>query len=187
MPVRGRPPLMPDFAQSYEEHVWQVYGYLAYHLRSRSDAEDLTQQTFERALRAWNRYDDRRASVATWLLVIARNVLIDHQRRRGSRSHQSLDSDHVSERDLPAGEGPEEDLGLSPELAAALDRLNDRDRSVLALRFGGDLKTAEIAEFLDLTVANVQQILSRTLRRLRAELEGERSAPSPPADHSRQA
>jgi RNA polymerase sigma-B factor len=80
----------------------------------------------------------------------------------------------LSESDLPSAAGPETtSLGLSPELAAALEGLRGRERSVLALRFGGDLRIAEIAEMLDLTVANVQQILSRTLRKLRDELEAE--------------
>ena len=63
------------FSSVYDEHVWQVYGLLAYRLRTRADAEDLTQQTFERALRSWQRYDPSKASVATWLLVIARGSL----------------------------------------------------------------------------------------------------------------
>ena len=66
------------FARVYEENVWRVYGFLAYRVRSRDLAEDLTQTTFERALRAWPRFDPRRASEATWLLAIARNLLIDH-------------------------------------------------------------------------------------------------------------
>ena len=49
-------------------------------MRTRADAEDLTQQTFERALKAWSRYDPRKASVGTWLIVIARNLLVDHFR-----------------------------------------------------------------------------------------------------------
>ena len=39
-----------DFARVYDEHVWRVYGFLAYRLRDRDVAEDLTQATFERAL-----------------------------------------------------------------------------------------------------------------------------------------
>jgi DNA-directed RNA polymerase specialized sigma subunit len=50
--------------------------------------------------------------------------------------------------------------------------LNDREREILALRFGGDLSGPQIAELLDLTLANVQQITSRSLRRLRELLEG---------------
>ena len=174
--------MRPDFSQAYEDHVWQVYGYLAYRIRTRSEAEDLTQLTFERALKAWNRYDERKASIKTWLLAIAQNALIDHERRQSSRRQTSLSSDELSEATLPHEAGPEEDHGLSPELAAALGRLNDRERAVVALRFGGDLPTAEIAAMLDLSVANVQQILSRTLRKLRSDLE-ERQVESPGEEH----
>ena len=66
---------------------------------------------------------------------------------------------------------PETVLGLDPDLEAALARLDDRERELLALRFGGDLNGPEIAGLTGLSLANVQQILSRTLRRLRHELE----------------
>jgi len=59
--------------------------------------------------------------------------------------------------------------------------LGDRDRELIALRFGGDLTGPEIAELTGLSLANVQQILSRSLRRMRAEMdpgrEAERSSP----------
>jgi RNA polymerase sigma-70 factor (ECF subfamily) len=167
-----------DFARVYEEHVWRVYGFLAYRLRDRTEAEDLTQATFERALRAWSRYDSRRASESTWLLVIARNLLIDHHRRDRSDRVEQID-----ERVLPSVQGPEERFAASPELTEALTQLTDRDREVLALRFGGDLTGPEIAKLMDLTLANVQQIISRSLRRLRGLLDGstdlgQRSQPS---------
>ncbi len=46
----------------YEDNVWRVYGFFGYRLSSREQAEDLTQVTFERALKAWARYDASRAS-----------------------------------------------------------------------------------------------------------------------------
>ncbi|HEY5260936.1 MAG TPA: sigma-70 family RNA polymerase sigma factor, partial [Solirubrobacteraceae bacterium] len=70
-----------DFARVYEEHVWIVYGFLAYRLHDQAAAEDLTQATFEHALRAWSRFDARKGSHRTWLMTIARNLLIDHHRR----------------------------------------------------------------------------------------------------------
>lgn len=155
-----------DFARVYDVHVWRVYGFLAYRVRDHWTAEDLTQATFERALRAWSRYDPARASERTWLLAIAQNLLIDHHRR--DRSGQL---DPVDERVLPAVAGPEERITTSPELAEALAQLSDRDREVLALRFGGDLTGPEIAELTGLSLANVQQILSRSLRKLRELLE----------------
>ena len=167
-----------DFARVYEEHVWRVYGFIAYRLRDRDLAEDLTQATFERALRAWSRFDPRRASEITWLIAIARNLLIDHHRRDRSDRVEEID-----ERVLPSVAGPEQRLAASPELVEALSRLGERDREVLALRFGGDLTGPEIAQLTNLSLANVQQILSRSLRKLRALLEesadsGRRSEPS---------
>lgn len=154
-----------DFARVYDEHLQSVYGFLAYRLRNRETAEDITQLTFERALRGWSRFDPRRASERTWLLVIARNLLIDHHRRQREDPVANID-----ERSLPSVAGPEQMLGVSSELLAALAELNERDREIVALRYGADMNGPEIAEVVGLSLANVQQILSRSLRRLRAAL-----------------
>jgi RNA polymerase sigma-70 factor (ECF subfamily) len=159
-----------DFATVYDEHVWQVYGFFAYRMRNRADAEDLTQQTFERALRSWSRYDPSRAGVGTWLIVIARNLLIDHARADRSSRRQPLDElDSGNDALVATVDAP--DLGLEPSLERALASLGRRDREIIALRFGGDLNGPEIAEVTGLSLANVQQILSRSLRRMRAVIE----------------
>ena len=166
-----------NFARVYDEHVWRVYGFLAYRLGDRDTAEDLTQATFERALRAWSRFDPRRASESTWLLAIARNLLIDHYRRDRSNLNRA-------DRGAP-GPGRARAGGAawraSPELVGALGRLSERDREIVALRFGGDMTGPEIAQLLNLTLANVQQILSRSLRRLRGLLDDAGYESSTPA------
>lgn len=163
---RGMQSEQLNFARVYDEHVWRVYGFLAYRLGNRDTAEDLTQATFERALRAWSRFDPRRASESTWLLAIARNLLIDHYRRG-----RSIVTEPFEDYMAPVVPGPDERLMTSPELVSALARLSERDREVVALRFGGDMTGPEIAQLLNLTLANVQQILSRSLRKLRGLLE----------------
>jgi RNA polymerase sigma-70 factor, ECF subfamily len=159
------------FGRLYDEHVWNVYGFFGYRVGSRQEAEDLTQLTFEKALRSFRKFDERRASFSTWVMTIARNALVDYYRSdRGSRQEpigdpndaEALLGEHV--------EAPS--MGIAPELETALGKLNDREREVIALRFGGDLTGIEISRLTGLTVANVQQILSRSLRRLRSELEG---------------
>jgi RNA polymerase sigma factor (sigma-70 family) len=164
----------PDFAAMYQEQIWSVYGYLAYRLRSREEAEDLTQATFERALRSWAGYDAERSQPRTWLLAIAHNILVDHYRAVRVRPVTVPEEGSLTV-PQPAQPGPEETGWVSPDLAYALERLSQRDREVIALRFGGDLTGREIAELLDLTLANVQQILSRSLRNLRGTLD-ERAA-----------
>ena len=167
-----------EFTRVYEEHVWSVYGFIGYRVAAREQAEDLTQLTFERALKAWHRYDPSRASEQRWLLSIARNVVIDDYRRGRSRGEVVGEIDESRHAELIA-EGPEEGaLGLDPELEAALGSLGDREREIIALRFGGDMTGAEIADLTGLSLANVQQILSRTLRRLRDRLEAQRERPA---------
>lgn len=167
-----------DFARVYDEHVWVVYGFLAYRVGDRDTVEDLTQATFERALRAWARFDPRRGSERTWLLTIAHRLLIDHHRRT-----RRIQVGPVDERLLPSVAGPEEQISYSPELIAALGQLGEREREILALRYGADLSGPEIASLLGLSLANVQQITSRSLRKLRellGENQGVQSASSAP-------
>lgn len=174
------------FAALYEEHVWKVYGFFGYRLGSREDAEDLTQLTFERALKASDRFDEQRATVGTWLMAIARNLLVDHYRRGALERERSVDRDDAGE-SATAIESPQETtLGISPELEGALGRLGKRQRELVALRYGADLTGPEIAELTGLSLSNVQQILSRSLKRLRAELDSAAPGQDPPPARKRE-
>jgi RNA polymerase sigma-70 factor (ECF subfamily) len=161
---------MLGYREACEQHLEEIYAFFAYRTGSRVDAEDLTQATFERAWKAWPRYDASRGSVRTWLAAIARNLLVDHYRSLAARRERPLEDD-------PGIEAPaaELDLGLDPSLARALGLLGGREREILALRYGADLTGPEIAVLTGLGLANVQQIISRSLRRLRAELGRERA------------
>ena len=147
-----------------------LLAFFSYRLGSRTDAEDLTQETLERAFRAWSRYDPARASERTWLLSIARNLMIDHYRASTHRRTAILADEPGIEADQA-----EPSLGLDPDLAAALARLPEREREIIALRFGADLTGPEIAAVTGLSLSNVQQILSRSLRWMRAEIEQARA------------
>jgi RNA polymerase sigma-B factor len=96
--------------------------------------------------------------------------LIDHYRAQPT-DVTNVPIDDVPEGALPTVEGTGADLGLEPKLAEALAGLANRDREILALRYGGDLTGPEIADMTGLTLANVQQIISRSLRRLRTVLD----------------
>jgi RNA polymerase sigma factor (sigma-70 family) len=161
-----------DFARLYDDHVWNVYGFFGYRVGSRQEAEDLTQLTFEKALRSFRKFDERRASFGTWIMTIAKNSLVDYYRSdRSSRQEPIGDPGEAESAVAGAQVEDEPSLGMSPELEAALAKLNDREREVIALRFGGDMTGLEIARMMGLSVANVQQILSRSLRKLREDLE----------------
>jgi len=165
-----------ELRQAYRDHVSAVYAYFAYSV-SRHVAEDLTSSTFERVIRSWASYDPRKAGMRTWILVIARNQLTDHYRRSSHRDARSLDAEPALldglEADDVVGQVAERDA-----FRALLAGSQPREREVLALRYGADMSANEVAELLELTSANVHQIASRALRRLRAELAGEQVSDS---------
>src|SRR5947207_3550579 len=105
----------PRFADVYDEEVWAVYGFFGYRVPTRELAEDMTQLTFENALRAWGRYDPSRGSPRTWLMAIARNVLADHYRRDRLVRHEPVPDDDAGVAALGT-EPPPEPAGLAPDL-----------------------------------------------------------------------
>jgi RNA polymerase sigma-70 factor, ECF subfamily len=137
------------FTRLYRDHVAGVYGYLAYRLGSRREAEALTEATFEWAFGRRTSFGSDRKENDVRLLRIAREVARDQLRE--------------SE---PGG-----DPGFEAELDGALGRLERQERSVLALRYGGGLRAPEIARVLGMSQDRVRRAQSRGLRRLRTELE----------------
>jgi RNA polymerase sigma-70 factor (ECF subfamily) len=150
----------------YASHLDRVYAFFAYRVSNTSDAEDLTSATFERVVRHAPRFDPARASVSTWLFTISENVLIDHFRRMGRRNERDFDEDDDRWR------APEDrpSIGLEPKLQDAVLKLSERERRIVGLRFGADLTAREISQIVGLSEANVHQVLSRALRRMRSEI-----------------
>ena len=158
--------------------IRRVYAYIAYRIGDGADAEDVTSDVFERALRYRKSYDAARGAPLPWLLGIARRCIGDLG--RGMPPVFELEDD---ERAAPGDVASEAVQRLS--LSAAVRRLDDRSQDLLALRFGADLSARQIGEVLGLQTNTVEVALHRTLARLRSDLErddqGEslRVAPAP--------
>jgi RNA polymerase sigma-70 factor (ECF subfamily) len=143
--------------------IRRVYSYVAYRIGAGQDAEDVTSEAFERALRYRESFDPRQGDTLSWLIGIARRCIADH----GSRAPQEPLT-------LNAVVDSHETATLqSIELAGAVAALPERDREILALRFGADLTAREIARLLDLRTNTIEVALHRALGRLRSELTAE--------------
>lgn len=150
------------FAEAAEAHLDDVYGYLVYLTGDRALAEDLTGDTFERALRAWRRFDPGRGSARTWLCQVARSAALDHFRSEDRRRRRE---DAYAAREPAADEGPLV-AGLSPDLERALLALSAADREVIALRVLLDLDGPTAARLLGISPTACSTRLSRALERL---------------------
>ena len=144
--------------------IRRVYSYVAYRIGDGPEAEDVTSDVFERALRYRESYNGSRGQPLPWLLGIARRCVDDTLANRPPTG--SLD---LAER--PSSEDLERETVQRLELAAALRALDERDRDLLALRYGADLTARQIGETLGLKTNAVEVALHRALGRVRVALE----------------
>jgi RNA polymerase sigma factor (sigma-70 family) len=150
-----------------EALIRRVYSYAAYRLGDGPDAEDVTSEVFERALRYRSSYDRSKGEPIGWLLGIARRCT---SAALAARASEDL-TDQIEE--VADKRGIEEHSVRRLTLAAAVAQLGDRDQELIALRFGADLTAANIAQLLDLQTNAVEVALHRALDRLRAILQTE--------------
>jgi RNA polymerase sigma-70 factor (ECF subfamily) len=149
-----------------------VYAYVAYRLGDGPDAEDVTSEVFERAVRYRSGYDSTKGEPIEWLIGIARRCIASF----GRPPETELALDPPAPRDLA------EDAVQRLAVAAALAALGERDRELIGLRYGAGLRSSQIAELLGLKANAVDVALHRALARLRALLEQEPETPSPALD-----
>jgi RNA polymerase sigma-70 factor (ECF subfamily) len=153
------------FGRLYDHYHASVFRVIYSQTRSRALAEDLTADTFFRALRGIERYKLEPELFQAWLFRIARNRVVDHAKARPTRLEQA--------HDMSLHEGLADDADT--ELIALLERERVRaglaglpasQRRVIELRFLGELSISEVADLLDTTEGAVKQLQYRGLRNL---------------------
>jgi RNA polymerase sigma-70 factor (ECF subfamily) len=174
------------FGQLYEEYVDVVYRYVYVRVGSRTLAEDLTSETFLRALRRLDRFTWQGRDIAAWFVTIARNLITDHHRSGRSRFEITTDEllgadaagdpgdDRLGRRCEP---GPEEavlERSRNARLVEAIRQLVPDQQECLALRFFHEFSLAETAQALGRSEGAVKQLQLRAVRALAAIMAEDR-------------
>jgi RNA polymerase sigma factor (sigma-70 family) len=155
-----------------EPLIRRVYAYAAYRLGDGQDAEDVTSETFARALRYRDSYDRSKGEPIAWLLGIARRCVdaaLAPLPETLVEAPEGVDEEEFEQRTV-----------ARLTLADALAKLSTRDRELIALRYGADLTATQIGERLGLNTNAAEVALHRALNRLRLQIEptsGEAPAP----------
>lgn len=162
------------FRRAWDAHHGELLGYLVHALGDRHLAEDARQEVFLRAWRAWDRYDESRASVRTWLYAITRNHVIDRHRRRRLNivsDPEGRVADLVAEHvDDPADVIA--DRSLIATLLATLDPIDAR--ALIALHVEGRT-SVELGRELGMPDSTVRSRAARALVQLRQHLQDTRA------------
>ncbi|MHB8780135.1 MAG: RNA polymerase sigma factor [Candidatus Geothermincolia bacterium] len=148
----------------------EIYKYISWSVDRPQDAEDLTEEVFLRALRAIGHLEEGATISKAWFYRIARNMVIDHHRRRGRRREIGLDS--VAESENPPGA---HDQGLEQGwereetrqmVRQAMEQLNEEQRQVIVLKYFSGFSNAEVGQVLGKREGAVNAMQYRALRRM---------------------
>jgi RNA polymerase sigma-70 factor, ECF subfamily len=138
------------FGTLYERYFTKVYSYLSFKLGNPTEAEDLAEQVFLKALESLGGYKWTGVPFQAWLFRIAHNLLVDALRRRSRRPSETLDEGLQIEDERRAVD-PEAlltDKLVREELIQAMNLLTDLQKQVIALKFAGGLSNAEVGQLM---------------------------------------
>jgi RNA polymerase sigma-70 factor, ECF subfamily len=159
----------------YIRYSNNVYGYVRSIVKDDAEAEDLTQQVFMKLITVIVKYEDHGVPFSGWLLRLARNVTLDHmRRRRPTPSEEVLDTDGHDD----GGDARDR----ARDLHEALASLPDEQRSVIIMRHVVGLSPPEIAARMDRSESSIHGLQHRGRRALQLELSRLGSAPSTRVD-----
>lgn len=157
---------MTDFEAVYREHFTPVYSYLLSLCRDAALAEDITQETFFRALKAIDRFDGR-CKLSVWLCQIAKNCWYDRLRRQKSAAAAAGPAENGStdvEQQLL-------DRDEARQIHRLLHRLEEPYKEVFSLRVFGELPFAQIAELFGKTESWARVTFYRAKEKIREGLK----------------
>jgi RNA polymerase sigma-70 factor (ECF subfamily) len=155
------------FGELYDLYLPRVYGFCRKYSYTREEAEDLTAETFQRALAAIGRYEDRDVPLSRWLLRIAHNVIVNQGRRAG---RTTLLGDSAS---LLSDESDVDDWEEAHWLRMHIQALPEDQQEVVRLRFYEDQSFRDVAARMGRSEGAVKQLLRRALRALHLRIEQE--------------
>jgi RNA polymerase sigma-70 factor (ECF subfamily) len=172
--LRRRDPDLLD--RLIEQYQHRLLRYLIYLTGRRELAEDLFQETWIRVLERGHQFNDK-YTFSTWLFAVARNLAIDHMRRKQPTSLDGLMSDEGSTFDVPAtGQASAFDRSVQREqneqISAGMEHLPAEYREALVLRFQEGMTLEEIADVARVPLGTVKSRIYRGLSALEPRLKG---------------
>lgn len=154
------------FAVLYQTHVEHIYQYVFARTRNRTVADDLTSETFVRALRALDSVTYRGSTFRAWLTTIARNIVLDNVRSSRTRREVKLPDDAEFRAETRDPEFVVCTRETEREARRWIDQLTEDQRQCVLLRFFDDLPVAEVAIRMGRSRASVRSLQARAIRNL---------------------
>lgn len=160
------------FGELYDYFFPRVYNFIFGKVKNADQADDIISHTFEKVFTRLDDYDSTKGAFSTWIFRIALNEmnnLFRKQKRLNEAGWEEFfnpaDERNTPEQQILSDEGDK-------HLLLAMEKLNDRERRIVSLKYFTGISNKEIAEMEDMTASNVGVVLHRTLDKLKKLLEG---------------
>ncbi len=156
------------FGMIYDQYIRYIYNFVFFKTHNKEIAEDLTSQTFFKALNSMSSVDPSK-SFLSWLYKIAQYIVIDHYRKssRENNSRQIMDDEW---------DAPDTSIDIVGDLDTARDiermkkylkKLSSEERDIIIMRIWQDLSYQEIALIVGKTESSCKMMYSRSLKKMR--------------------
>lgn len=155
------------FLEAYDQYADAIFRYCFYRVYDRELARDLMQEVFARA---WKRIVDgeRIDNVKAFLYTVARNIVIDHSRRK-----KALSLDELMEQGFDAGDDIRHSVANAADVSivlGALDQFDDTTRDLITLRYIEGWRVKDIAQSLGISQTSASVRLHRAMNMLKKQL-----------------
>ena len=156
------------FTQIYEENFDRIYRYVVLKIGDRTEAEDMTQQVFLKALQSISSFKWKGVPFSAWLFRIAHNQVVDYLRKKTKYATSPLDESKISSDSNPQ-KMAERNLDIE-QLLLATKKLTKAQQEVISLRFAGELSIAQAAEVMGKSQGAIKALQHSAIVALRKTL-----------------
>lgn len=159
-----------DFESIFDQYFNKIYKFIRIKTLNSMYSEDIASIVFEKVNRNIESFDPNKSSFETWLYTIARNEISSFYRKKEvatvglDHAYNIYDEANTPDRQI-------EDSSYSSDLQDALASLNENERTIIAYKYGLDLKNTEIADLMGISNSNVGVVLFRILKKLKKKME----------------
>jgi len=157
------------FSELYEYYITPIFRFVYFRVRSRADAEDLTQGIF---LKVWTSLPGykQKNRFSSWLYAVARNTVIDFWKKKKDWNISELGKETIKDKSKPIDETVDEERDLE-KIRDLMELLTDEQQEIMILKFIQGLSNREISKILGKSEDALRQLQMRAIKTLKEYLK----------------